>query len=453
MASTPLVLLHGYSAQASSYDAWKSILQKAGFSVQDIFIGNYVTLNNEITVDDIAEGFDRSLRAKGLDKKPFDVVVHSTGMLVLRAWLTAPSAKDRQKLLKHLVALAPATFGSPVATKGRSLLGRIFLGNKHLGPDFLNSGNLVLNNLELGSSYTWYLAHRDLFGDKTFYDAGTDTPYVFVFDGASDYGKLAEVFLPKDQLGTDGIVRWAGAPLNSRKIIMDLTRMPSDQGRLAWSPWTNIDIPLIPIARVNHNQILSEPPEGLPDLVIQALRVASSEDLKNFYVRVGNAPVVQQGHAKIDADPWQQFIVHAVDERGYGINDYSIELFVRDANGDETSIPAFEEDVHAYTLDKSFRSFHVRLKDAQLDRFREPSSKVIVRVSASTGTDLVGYQGFGTTVSQLGPTTGPVELDISGAARDTDQKLFCPFTTTLIEMHLNREPIPRADGTYEIFGF
>ena len=283
MATRPLVLLHGYAAQANTFDKWKAILQGFGFNLQkDIFIGNYVTLNNEITVDDISEGFDRALRAKKIADQPFDIIVHSTGMLVLRAWLTAPNAEDRQQLLKHVIAFAPATFGSPLATKGRSLLGRIFLGNHQLGPDFLDSGNLVLNNLEIGSSYTWYLAHRDLFGSKAFYDANPDTPYVFVFDGTSDYGKLAAIFLENDQLGSDGVVRWAGVSLNSRKIILDLTRTPSDRGRLYWSDWTNIDIPLIPVAGVNHNQILSEPPDGLPELVLQALKVDSAASSPSF---------------------------------------------------------------------------------------------------------------------------------------------------------------------------
>jgi len=77
-----------------------------------------VTLNNEITVDDIAEGFNYSLRVNKLFGMPFDAIVHSTGMLVMRAWLTAPNAQvSRKGLLKRLIALAPATFGSPIAAK------------------------------------------------------------------------------------------------------------------------------------------------------------------------------------------------------------------------------------------------------------------------------------------------------------------------------------------------
>src|SRR5262249_53788397 len=186
----PLVLVHGYASSGDAFGTWRNALVAAGRQVTEIFIGNYVTLNNEVNVDDIANGFNRALRENGLDRAPFDAIVHSTGMLVMRSWLTAANPSvPRNGLLKHLVALAPATFGSPIAAKGRSLLGRIFIGNKNPGPDFLESGNLVLSNLELGSQFTWDLAHQDLI-DKKMYGPGNDTPYVFVFDGTNDYGKL-----------------------------------------------------------------------------------------------------------------------------------------------------------------------------------------------------------------------------------------------------------------------
>src|ERR1700751_3767935 len=103
MPTVPLVLLHGYPSSGDAFNLWRTVLTAAGFKVEEIFIGNYVTLNNEITVDDIAEGFDRALDSRGMGNQPFDVIVHSTGMLVLRSWLTSPLAKNRQQLLKHLV--------------------------------------------------------------------------------------------------------------------------------------------------------------------------------------------------------------------------------------------------------------------------------------------------------------------------------------------------------------
>jgi triacylglycerol esterase/lipase EstA (alpha/beta hydrolase family) len=71
--------------------------------------------------------------------------VHSTGSLVLRAWLTHYA--DRRDRLKHFIGLAPANFGSPMAHKGRSWLGAIFKGNKTLGPDFLEASDRVSNSV------------------------------------------------------------------------------------------------------------------------------------------------------------------------------------------------------------------------------------------------------------------------------------------------------------------
>jgi hypothetical protein len=103
-------------------------------------------------------------------------------MLVVRSWLTQFGALRAP--LRNLIALAPATFGSPLAHKGRSFLGSVFKGSKNLfSPDFLKAGDEVLYGLELASDFTWDLAHRDLFADEPFYGPTRRTPYVFTFCG------------------------------------------------------------------------------------------------------------------------------------------------------------------------------------------------------------------------------------------------------------------------------
>ena len=192
MARNPVVLIHGYSDEGKSFRVWRDALKGRGYAVEELPVCNYQSLTNEITIKDIAEGFGRALRTHArIDKdQPFDAIVHSTGMLVLRSWLT--SNPIGRKRLKHLIGLAPATFGSPLAHKGRGFIGAIFKGNKVIGPDFLEAGDLILDGLELGSRFTWDLTHQDLLGPEPYYSKGPDTPYVFIFCGTESYGGIRQ---------------------------------------------------------------------------------------------------------------------------------------------------------------------------------------------------------------------------------------------------------------------
>ena len=199
MAKRPIVLVHGYSDNAPSLKNWASVLAGDDRDLQPIELGNYVSLSNEISIKDIAEGFDRALRdSKVKPDEAFDAIVHSTGMLVVREWLAGTIgtiakpelAQQRQARLKHLIGLAPATFGSPMAHKGRSWLGAVFKGGKEPGPDFMEAGTRILAGLELGSAYTWDLAHRDFLTETPIYGRSSSTPYAFIFVGLDDYGWL-----------------------------------------------------------------------------------------------------------------------------------------------------------------------------------------------------------------------------------------------------------------------
>ena len=399
----PVLLIHGYSASYKSFDVWKQVLKAKDYDVKTIHTGNYITLTNEITIKDLAEGFDRALRWLELNGKfdenqDFDVIVHSTGMLIVRAWLTAYATTERRKRLKHIIGLAPASFGSPLAHKGRSWLGSIFKGKKEFGPDFLEAGDRILDNLELGSSFTWELAHKDLVRSidqnllesidsaslkpealklKPFYGAGDDTPYVFIFCGTEPYSyeRLTRFVSGK---GTDGTVRLAGCSLNTRKITIDLTKEPTVEGRVSFSDWVNAGVePLIPIKGLNHSTILSEPTKELVEMVVEALGVSNQERLEWWHNQavVHLDKTVQNGLAQ-----WQQFVVRAVDERNDPITDYHIQLY---------------------------------RKEGMLT----------------------------------------IELNLSKYLIDSQEKLFYPFTTTLVEIRLNREPYPLGNKPIKLFGF
>ena len=67
--------------------------------------------------------------------------------------------------------------------------------------------------------------------------------------------------------------------------------------------------------------------------------------------------------------------------------------------------------------------------------------KLRARINASTGTELLAFQGYGSEAKQLGPTAEPVEIDLEDLGSGNGS-MFHPFTTTMIHIVLNREPLP-----------
>jgi pimeloyl-ACP methyl ester carboxylesterase len=500
MGQRPLILIHGYSADDKAFHPLRDQLEARGLDVNFIDICSYVSLNNEITIKDIAEGLDRAYRYdKQLNAKydmlscEFDAIVHSTGMLVLRSWLAnyatvVRSANTRLGRLKHLIGIAPATWGSPQAHKGRTWLGALVKGNRELGPDFLNAGDAVLDGLELGGKFTWDLAHIDLLGKDPFYGKDANTPYVSIFIGNTPYTGLSSV---ANDPGTDGTVRWSGCGLNTRKITIDLTRFPSDengnpaQQRLSMSSWANdrLNIPLIAVDGRNHASILADPDPEMVNLIVDFLKVGDTDennaikqtydawiDKAAQYGEKGKARMLENpgagtsqlseklqstfGHLfgknpDEDLDGWQQFVVHAKDERGDGVSDYLLEV-LHEEDGEDVPFEEMYTDVHAYRADPSYRCFHIRLPKGICDK----DAGLKIRVHASTGTALVGYQGYkdlnpdeqpvesaAGQGQQMNPTAEPVVLEVKDLGNGT-ASLFHPFTTTLIELRLSREPIP-----------
>jgi hypothetical protein len=477
----PLVLIHGYSANGAEMMTLKRAAEQAlssrGIDAKSIDVCNYVSLNNEITIEDLAEGLDRALRKQRIfdGTQDFDAIVHSTGMLVMRAWLAnggPPERNQRRQRLKHLIGLAPATWGSPQAHKGRTWLGALVKGNRTIGPDFLNAGDLILKGLELGSRFTWDLAHKDLLGEVPFYDKGQDTPYVAVFIGNKPYEGLASV---ANDPGTDGTVRWSGCGLNSRKIVMDLTIPPASHGgRARITGWalSRLDIPIIAVNGRNHGTLIEDPEPGMVDLAAQFLDVFDEASYEAWLTRAleyGKAGLAAMqinpgagaagldgavekyfglGHPGVAMDGWQQIVVRARDQHGDGIEDYMIEILAQKPDGGWKLFEEMYTDVHAYCPDRSYRCFHLRLPAGVCSG----QVKLRARIHALTGTDLVAYHGYSSDPRVVCPTAAPIELDLNELG-EGNGSLFRPFTTTLIEIVFKREPMPPGPDFSKLLTF
>ncbi len=116
-------------------------------------------------------------------------------------------------------------------------------------------------------------------------------------------------------------------------------------------------------------------------------------------------------------------------------------------NGEEVPLD-FELDVHAYGADKSLRCFHVPL-DPMMEKLRQlGGGDLWVRIIAPSGSDLVGYHGIHSeklspdlrTINEEGVWDAQIELP--QAFNDARVALFYPFTTTFVELRLNRDPMP-----------
>jgi pimeloyl-ACP methyl ester carboxylesterase len=452
----PVVFVHGYSDKGASWAPWREILRRRlNLNNADLRTCSYVSLNNEVTIKDLAEAFDRALGTQGgLDPdQPFDAIVHSTGMLVVRSWLAADPL--RGKRLKRLIALAPATFGSPLAKKGRSWLGSVFKGSKHLGPDFLEAGDRVLDNLELASAFSWRLTEEDVFATPPRYDAGPDTPYVFVFCGTGTYSGLRKLV---DKPGTDGTVRRAGCAINVRAIELDMTekgmvarRTATDLAgaqnmrphRILADKWLNVSIPVHLVGdpnkpdEVNHATILSNPAAELEELVVAAFEMTAAGGDAEAGYRAWLAKADAEGRFKKLPEQYQQFIIHAVDERGDPITDYNVQLFR--TGGAEDRIDQFDAEVDVYSGDPSYRCFHVDVADLVPQQGR-PAPGLSIRIIASSGTPYVGYIGHGFE-EQTEPGSWDAALRFDGAMLE-QVKFFRPYTTTLIRLYLERQVLP-----------
>jgi pimeloyl-ACP methyl ester carboxylesterase len=459
----PIVFVHGYSDSGKSWLPWVNILaQRLERPASDLRTVTYVSLNNEITIKDIAEGFDRALTTQGVLQE-FDAIVHSTGMQVVRSWLRTDPRRIAR--LKRLIAFAPATFGSPIATQGRSWLGALFKGNKSLGPDFLNAGDIVLQNLEPASVFGWELAECDIVAGTRRYDAGPDTPYVFVFCGTGKYTGIREL---ADKPGTDGTVRRAGCGMRVRKIELDLTdqalvarrRSPAlaakeqitEADRILVSDWLQGNIPVHLIGAPdddhetpNHATILSDPPQDLQDLVVSALqRTADPATAEAGYA-------AWLGEARADAriaqmqKKYQQFIVHAVDERGDPVNDYNFQLFRVDGSPNGQRLSQFTAEVDVYDADRSFRCFHVDVTDL-LPQDGQPAAGLSFRIIADAGTPYIGYIGYGAeqqidAQDKTDSTAWDATVTFTGETL-RQFAFFQPYTTTLIRLYIERQVLP-----------
>lgn len=219
---TTLVFVHGWSVtNTSTYGQLPQQLQQqaaaAGLALTlaDIWLSEYVSFDDAVTMPDLVRAFDHALRDLHLLDASFACITHSTGGPVVREWLRAqrdkPATHSTIKL-SHLVMLAPANFGSALAQLGKGLLGRLKAWFGGVEP-----GQRILDWLELGSADSLSLNLDYIHSD----DPVKRGQFLFVLTGDRPDRKLYDhlnSYTGED--GSDGVVRIAAANLNAHHAVL-----------------------------------------------------------------------------------------------------------------------------------------------------------------------------------------------------------------------------------------
>ncbi|SDF14879.1 hypothetical protein SAMN05216464_113121 [Mucilaginibacter pineti] len=335
-----VLIIHGWSDCSASFQDMKNYLirQNVG-QVETIYYADYESREDNITYEDVIEGLNNELILKKLiynnGKSDYDlkIVVHSTGGLVVRHWLWRYYGKTGRIgdcPVTNLVMLAPANFGSPLAQMGKSFLGGLVKGRWKVG-DMLETGKIMLDGLELGSSYQWTLAHNDLLGENKYFMPDHIRTVVMV--GDTDY-KGIRGWLNKP--GTDGTVVIAGTNLNSAKLCLQFTQPDNLSDSTPGHQWVTTkpvsDIAFGVLRGLDHGSIItqssadSENASAISNLLVRALQMEDESGFRTLQSDL--TKFTDDAYAKSISPKFQQFLVHAVDYQDRSAMDFTLDFSV-----------------------------------------------------------------------------------------------------------------------------
>ena len=216
----PILLIHGYGSEDGSAARRDSAVKIYGDlprwlrgefsegSVFEIDLSRYISLEDGIDIDDVAQAMDNALHGEvaHLLKRQFHVIIHSTGALVVRDWLRLFGGPKPP--IRNLIYLAGANFGSGWAHMGQNRIARwgreVFTGSE--------AGVKILEALELGSSKTLDLHLHFLEPGQTMPELGVRE---FVIIGSQASARWFEFPIPyAKEDGSDGVIRVSASNLN-----------------------------------------------------------------------------------------------------------------------------------------------------------------------------------------------------------------------------------------------
>ncbi|MFQ5765002.1 MAG: esterase/lipase family protein [Rhodospirillales bacterium] len=354
-----VAILHGWSDTSTSFKPLAKFLGAKGYKTVPLWLGDYISMDDDVKIEDVThrmEAVVRDLLAAGKLSDPFDLIVHSTGGLVARHWIARYYVEQKRGCpVRRLIMLAPANFGSRLATTGKSMLGRVFKGAKN----FFQTGTEMLNALELASPFQWDLSQRDLFVPDDVATAraayGTRRGQVmpFVIVGSHPYPSGVRRLVNEN--GSDGTVRVSGANLNAHGLTVDFS---ANAGKPRITQWArrhgDLEFPFAALPDRDHGTVTTPGKRGirvLPEfqarlgaLILKALECPDgtryrtmaaewrkiSEETASLAMDDDARASVFLGDRKVDPEYFHQYAqinVRVVDNQGAEVPDFFLEFF------------------------------------------------------------------------------------------------------------------------------
>ena len=438
----PLVIIHGWSDEDSSFvplaDAISNA-RKQQHPIEQIWLGNYVSLDDDVQMKDLVNGLTRAWKDRNLPTRAraTDVIVHSTGGLVIRDWMATEYAdKGEKPPVENLVMLAPANVGSPLAHKGRAFYGRAIKGFS--SEKRFETGAQILKALEMASPYSWELAQRDRFSSNVFSPTGVRATVIV---GNTGYGGISSV---ANEPGSDGTVYVSSANLNCSYIYIDFLSLPrkpkarkmvSSKGATAFLVVDNHNHSSVALKDAKHRDN-----DSLLASIIKALDVGSKDEfekwIKTCNDRTGEVMKAHEKKRDIYRHGFQNTVIRVTDDQGFDVTDYVME-FYQDA--EKGFLDRFSEmfndkvvtKVHAYKENSAYRSFMINC--TELYRIIDKPNEHL-RISLSAMPDIhddrnmVGYRTF-----------EDGDIDYLELSPDQLKQYFVPNRTLFVDIKLTRE--------------
>lgn len=340
-----VVIIHGYSSNAKSIkQSLGTMLTKVNTKlgadgIRDLRLhyADYVSLDDQVMLEDVVESLFLELKNNGFLEgadRSLRFIVHSTGGLVIRQLMKQYSWMRLHDKIHSIVFLAPANFGSPLAHKGKSQLGRLktmlvdglLEGDSYVSAwQFGEVGEQILTDLELASPRQWTLSDFDLFNSSEGALYHADLIKAWVLTGAKSES-LASLVADTD--GTDGVIVTSGAGLNVRRLTLDVVHPENTRETVTgWSVGVKKrDLPVVPQMIINdldHGTILTDTEIG--ELIISALRVKS---VPEYETQIERMSTLEKKRNTNGEHRWQQFVMRVSDDRNRNVDDYDLSFNV-----------------------------------------------------------------------------------------------------------------------------